>query len=300
MKLWPYIALTLAGCCWGLGLPFGKLALRETDPSHMIVLRFALAGIAVLPWALLRASCRRLLRNPAVILAGVCYAAGFLIQFEGLARCSVAVAALLVGLMPALIAACAAWTGEKVELSAWLGVLAATLGAALIAGGPGAGSTPMGVILSLLSLPVFLGWLYAVRHAPKETSEVDVSCAAIVIAAVLLALGVSLFHGPPSLRLSAVAWAGLVGQALFSTVLATIAWQLGAPRVASAAAGVFINLEPLVGALIGVAVFHDRPTLAAGFGGLMIIAGSLGAVMGEHKASDAAKPLSPSDAGAIM
>jgi len=294
MRFWPYLALSAAGACWGLGLPFGELALRETDAAHMILLRFAVAGLAVLPWTLMRPQCRRLLRHPAVVLAGACYAVGFLIEFEGLARSSVAISALLVGLMPALIAVAAAIGGERIGPASWIGVAGASLGAALIAGKPGAGGTALGVILCLVSLPAFLAWLYAAKRAPAGASPVDVSCAAIVIAAVVLAGLVTLLHGPPSLHLSAVAWGGIFGQGLLSTVVATIAWQLGAGRVASAAAGVFINLEPLIGAVIGVALFHDRPTLAAGLGGVLILAGSLTTVLGEHRR--APEQLSPADA----
>jgi drug/metabolite transporter (DMT)-like permease len=283
MRFWPYLALSAAGSCWGLGLPFGELALRETDAAHMIVLRFAVAGLAVVPWTLWRPQCRRLLRHPAVLLAGACYALGFLIEFEGLAHSSVAIAALLVGLMPALIAISAAIAGERIGVVSWIGVAGATLGAALIAGKPGAGGTVLGVGLCLASLLVFLGWLRAAKRAPAGAGPVDVSCAAIVIAAIALAGLVTLLHGPPNLRLSALAWGGIVGQGLLSTVVATIAWQLGARRVASAAAGVFINLEPLIGAAIGVALFHDRPTLAAAVGGVLILGGSLTTVLGEHR-----------------
>jgi drug/metabolite transporter (DMT)-like permease len=283
MQLWPYLALSAAGACWGLGLPFGELALREIDAAHMIMLRFAVAGLAVLPWILGRPQCRRLLRHPAVVLAGGCYAAGFLIEFEGLAHSSVAVAALLVGLMPALIAVSAAIGGERIGLASWIGVAGATLGAALIAGKPGAGATALGVVLCLISLLAFLAWLYAAKRAAPDASPVDVSCAAILIAAVALLGLVTLLHGPAKLHLSAAAWGGIVGQGLLSTIVATIAWQLGARRVASAAAGVFINLEPLIGAAIGVAVFHDRPTLAVALGGGLILAGSLTTVLGEHR-----------------
>jgi drug/metabolite transporter (DMT)-like permease len=283
MQLWPYLALSAAGACWGLGLPFGELALREIDAAHMIMLRFAVAGLAVLPWILGRPQCRRLLRHPAVVLAGGCYAAGFLIEFEGLAHSSVAVAALLVGLMPALIAVSAAIGGERIGLASWIGVAGATLGAALIAGKPGAGATALGVVLCLISLLAFLAWLYAAKRAPPDASPVDVSCAAILIAAVALLGLVTLLHGPAKLHLSAAAWGGIAGQGLLSTIVATIAWQLGARRVASAAAGVFINLEPLIGAAIGVAVFHDRPTLAVALGGGLILAGSLTTVLGEHR-----------------
>ena len=50
----------------------------------------------------------------------------------------------------------------------------------------------------------------------------------------------------------------------------------------AASAGVFINIEPLMGAALGVLAFGDRLTLALGLGGLLIIAGSLAVVLGER------------------
>lgn len=89
-------------------------------------------------------------------------------------------------------------------------------------------------------------------------------------------------HGAPPLSLSPAAWAGIAGQGVLSTLLATAAWQFGSARVGAASAGVFINIEPLMGAIIGVALFGDHLTWALGFGGAMIIAGSLAVVLGER------------------
>jgi drug/metabolite transporter (DMT)-like permease len=74
-----------------------------------------------------------------------------------------------------------------------------------------------------------------------------------------------------------------VGQGLLSTVLATVCWQLGAPRVSAAAAGVFINIEPLVGSAAGMALFHEQPGWGAFAGGALILAGSLTVVLGERR-----------------
>ena len=75
-RLWPYLALFAAGLCWGLGLPFGKIALAETDAAHMILLRFLVAGVAVAPVALRNASARALLLRPAVIAVRAVLCAG--------------------------------------------------------------------------------------------------------------------------------------------------------------------------------------------------------------------------------
>ena len=95
-----------------------------------------------------------------------------------------------------------------------------------------------------------------------------------------------MLHGVPRMQLSPLAWTGIVGQGLLSTVTATLCWQLGAPRVSTAAAGVFINVEPVIGSGLGVALFHDRLTLLAVLGGVLILAGSLVVVLYERRRSD--------------
>ena len=89
-------------------------------------------------------------------------------------------------------------------------------------------------------------------------------------------------HGPPKLDLSATAWAAIVGQGVLSTLIATAAWQYGLARVGSASAGVFINIEPLMGAALGVALFGDHLTWSLAAGGAAIVAGSFIVVLGER------------------
>ena len=63
-------ALVVAGGCWGLGFPFGKLALREIDPAHIVLLRFLVAAVAAAPFAFARRESRALFRSPSVLAAG--------------------------------------------------------------------------------------------------------------------------------------------------------------------------------------------------------------------------------------
>ncbi|WP_298092203.1 DMT family transporter [uncultured Sphingomonas sp.] len=282
-----FIALTLAGLFWGLGFPLGKLALREVAPAHMVLLRFVVASIAALPFALGSAEARALFRSPVVVAGGALYGLAFIVQFEGLAGVTVTLAALLVGAMPALVAVAAWAMGEKVSRASWLGVAGATLGAALIAGKPGGAGTSIGIALSLASLVVFLGWLILAKRAPATRSPLAVPAVTLVVA-LLAILPVALaLHGPPSLAIGPVAWTGIVGQGLLSTFFATAAWQYGAARVDSASAGVFINIEPLFGALVGITLFGDPAGLALIAGGVLIVIGSIVVVLGERPAIDA-------------
>ena len=288
-----FLALAAAGVFWGMGFPLGKLALRETAAAHVVLLRFAVAALVALPFALRGRETRALFRSPVVLLAGALYGVAFLVQFEGLARVSVTLAALLVGVMPALIALSARFLGERVSGASWGGVAAATLGAVLIAGKPGGAGTPLGVALSLAALVIFLAWLFVLRKAPATAAPMAIPAVTVVVAAATILPIALVMHGAPKLDLSVGAWAGIVGQGLFSTLLATAAWQFGSARVGSASAGVFINIEPLMGAAIGVLLFGDHLTLALGVGGLLILVGSFVVVLGEKQTPPSELPAVP-------
>lgn len=275
-------ALALAGFSWALGFPLGKLALREVEPAHMVLLRFAVASIVSLPFALASAETRALFRSRPVLLAGAFYGLAFVVQFEGLAGVTVTLAALLVGAMPALIAVAAHLMGERVSRASWTGVAAATIGAALIAGKPGGAGTAIGIALSLLSLLIFLAWLLALKRVPATRSAMGVSAVTLIVATLTVLPIALLLHGLPPLALSGTAWGGIVGQGLFSTFLATAAWQYGASRVDSASAGVFINIEPLVGAALGIGLFGDPAGWPLLCGGALIVLGSIVVVRGER------------------
>jgi drug/metabolite transporter (DMT)-like permease len=151
----------------------------------------------------------------------------------------------------------------------------------LIAGKPDGAGTPWGIALSLASLFVFLGWLIALKRTPKGPETVLMPAVIIVIAALTILPVALLLHGAPKLALSPVAWAGIVGQGLISTLLTTVAWQYGSSRVGSATAGVFINIEPMLGSVLGVLLFGDHLHLGLLIGGAMILIGSFVVVLGE-------------------
>jgi drug/metabolite transporter (DMT)-like permease len=284
MKRLAFLALASAGLCWGLGFPLGKLALREVEPAHMVLLRFMIASIVALPFALASAETRALFRSPPVLMAGAFYGLAFVVQFEGLAGVTVTLAALLVGAMPALIAVAAYLIGEHVSRASWTGVAAATAGAALIAGKPGGAGTAVGIALSLTSLLIFLAWLLALKRVPASRSAMGVSAVTLIVATLTVLPVALLLHGPPPIALSGVAWGGIIGQGLLSTFLATAAWQYGASRVDSASAGVFINVEPLVGSMLGIGLFGDPAGWPLLLGGVLIVVGSLVVVRGERPA----------------
>src|ERR1700750_1227192 len=122
MRAFAFLCLTLSGVFWGLGFPLGKLVLRETGPAHLVLLRFAVAAVAAPPFALRPREARALSPSPAVLAAGGLYGVAFMVQFEGLARTTVALSPLLVGVMPPLVALWARAMGEPMSRTSWTGV----------------------------------------------------------------------------------------------------------------------------------------------------------------------------------
>lgn len=282
----PYLLLVFAGTAWGFGFPLAKLALRETDAAHMILLRLAVAGLFALPLSLRSKAARAMWRSPPTLLAGAIYGPPFILQFEGLARTTVSLAGLLVGLLPALVAAGSRLWGERPTRGAWAGVAAATFGGGLIAAGAGtAGGSLLGAGLVVASLALFVTYVGVARRIPAEGDAIGGAAVVIVVAGAAAGVLVLIGYGPPKLDLSPVGWGAIAFQGVVCTALATLAWQIGSPHVPSASAGVFINLEPVVASALGVSLFGDRLTVPLLIGGALIVAGSLATVLAGRPAA---------------
>src|SRR6266700_2785651 len=141
-----YGACALAGCLWGTGFYFGRVALNEMSVEHMVLYRFLFACMGMLPVALMH---RVRLTWPEIRLLLISAAFGvpvqFLIQFHGLARTTVSHASLMVGSMPVLLGVAAAlFAGERLDNIGWLALLGSTIGAALIVLGGHRGPAALG------------------------------------------------------------------------------------------------------------------------------------------------------------
>jgi drug/metabolite transporter (DMT)-like permease len=62
---------------------------------------------------------------------------------------------------------------------------------------------------------------------------------------------------------------------ILATATTTVLWNWGLKRVPASQAGVFVNLEPLVGATLGVIVMHESLGITAVAGGVLIVGGAL-------------------------
>ena len=294
-----YGACLVAGCLWGTGFYFGRLALNEMSVEHMVLYRFLFASLGMLPVALLHRRRVRLTGSEVRLLL-ICAFLGvpvqFLIQFHGLALTTVSHASLMVGAMPVLLAAAAPlFAGaraaeERLDRVAWLALFGSTLGAALITLGGSRGSvtrgeaTLTGDLLIVASLFTALAWILLSKKLMETHSPTVVTAYTIFSGTLMLAVWVlgpwvlsPLTHAKvaplPIAHVSLTAWIALAISGVLCTATTTLLWNWGINHVPASRAGVFLNIEPALGSFLGVKLLgeHLGPFAWAG-GGLILLA----------------------------
>lgn len=279
-----YLALAAAGSLWGTGFLFGKLALQELSVPHMIFYRLSLAAVGFLPILLVRGLPIRREDWPVILASAVLgVPLLFLVQFEGLARTTVSHAALMVGTAPILIGLAASrFAHERLTRWHWVLLIVSTLGALLIVfGAPAARGgqrpTAIGDLLVVLSLFAAVGWVLTSKRLMVRYPPSVVTAVVMVTGTLLLDAWVLAASGLPPVDLSPRVWLALAAQGLLATTLATLLWNWAVARVPAAQAGVFVNLEPALGALLGVVVLGETLGWSGVAGGALILGAAVAA-----------------------
>ena len=290
----------MAGCLWGTGFFFGKLALREMGVGHMVLYRFLFASVGMTPliWQTRRAGSRnpRWTRREVgtlLLSAALGIPIQFLLQFEGLARTTVSHASLMVGTMPVLLALGATlFAGEHLDWIGWIALAGSTVGAALIvlggheAGTGGVAPTLAGDLLVVLSLVIALGWVLMNKSLMQVHGPLAVTAYGILAGTAMLAAWVAAINGLPPVHLSGTAWMALGASGILCTATTTLLWNWGIHHVPASRAGVFLNIEPALGSVLGVELLGDRLGPFAWIGGGLILAAAVTLTVRGH-ATDA-------------
>ena len=277
-----YLACAGAGCLWSTGFYFGKVALTELSVGHMVLYRFMFACVGLVPvlrwppfsrqeWALL------------ALASFLGIPLQFLIQFYGLSLTTVSHAALMVGTMPVILALGATiFTHERLNRLGWLALAGSTTGVALIvmggkrAAGTVAGPSLEGDLLIVGSMLIALGWILLNKRLVTRHSALSVTAWGLLLGTAMLALWVLGQDGPPPVRgLRAPVWWALAASGILCTAVTTLLWNWGISHVPASRAGVFLNIEPALGSVLGVELLGDHLGPLAWVGGALIVAAAI-------------------------
>jgi drug/metabolite transporter (DMT)-like permease len=278
-----FAACFLASALWGCGFFFGKIALAEMNVGHMVLYRFLFAVLVLVPLLLTH---KPRLDAAEWRLLLLCSLLGiplqFLVQFSGLHRTTVSHASLMVGTMPVMLAVGATiFAHERMDSIGWVSLVLSTIGAALIALGAhtasqGEGPTLAGDLLVVLSLVIALGWVLLNKHLMETHSAIVISAYGVLCGTAMLCLCVPPIYGTPSIHhISFKAWSALAASGVLCTAMTTLLWNWGLTQVPASQAGVLLNMEPLVGSLLGVFVLHETLGPSARTGGALILVAAI-------------------------
>jgi drug/metabolite transporter (DMT)-like permease len=304
-----YGACFVAGCLWGTGFYWGRLALNEMSVEYMVLYRFLFASLGMLPVAFIHRRRFRLSAAETRLLL-LCAFLGvplqFLLQFHGLARTTVSHASLMVGVMPVLLAAAAALfapkgsKSERLDLFGWLAIFASTAGAVLLALGGSRGLAArgqpslIGDLMVVVSLFIALAWILLSKKLMRTHSPPVVTAYTILSGTVMLVVWVlgpwlltPLTHANvtpfPFAHVSLTAWIALAISGLFCTATTTLLWNWGIHHVPASRAGVFLNIEPALGSWLGVQLLGERLGPYAWIGGGLILAAAVALTTRGHQ-----------------
>ena len=278
-----FLAAFLASCFWGCGFYFGKIALNEMNVGAMVFYRFAFALLGLAPLLIThRPNFNAAEWRMLLIASFLGVPLQFILQFKGLSLTTVSHAALMVGTMPVILAVGASlYAHERLSRLGWSALTLSTTGAALIAFGgdhhPTAnGPTLAGDLLVVLSLLIALFWILFNQRLMKLHSHIVVTAYGVAAGTVMLGLYVPLAYGPPPIHgVSLKAWAALAASGLLCTATTTLLWNWGMTQVPASQAGVLLNMEPLIGSLLGVFLLKEHLGPLAWLGGAMILTAAI-------------------------
>jgi drug/metabolite transporter (DMT)-like permease len=278
-----FLACALASSLWGCGFFFGKIALAEMNVGSMVFYRFLFAMVGLTPLLIthrpnLTAAEWRILTLSSFLGIPV----QFLLQFRGLSLTTVSHASLMVGTLPVVLALGAVFFAhERMHTIGWIALCASTIGAALIALGGRHNTSPNGPtlggdLLIVLSLVVALFWILLNKRLMETHSAVVITAYGALIGTSMLAIWVPLAWGvPPIHGVSTKAWLALAASGILCTATTTLLWNWGMTQVPASQAGILLNMEPLIGSLLGVLILREHLGGLAWLGGGLILAAAV-------------------------
>jgi drug/metabolite transporter (DMT)-like permease len=267
------LALFLACAIWGTSFLFGKVGLRELSVSQLLLLRFGLGALVLSPILFrrrTRVSQRDLMR---LFLIGIlAVPVTFLLQFHGLNWTTVSRASLIIGAGPPLLTLGGVFFfREHPGLRGWGAICASMLGVVLITGAPAGGGSWTGDGLVLLSILVSAIWVLMIKRLNERLPPL-ITTAYLMLFGTLSLLPITVFgDGLPDLHLSPEVWLSIIVLGVACTALAFGMWNWGLERFPASRAGLFLNIEPVVGVMLGVLVADETLGAGAILGGVLVL-----------------------------
>jgi len=274
----PLAALATANLIYAGAFPASEVALRHLGPLTLVGLRFLIASVLLAPIALpvlRRTSRAELWRIGTVSIIGLW--GQMVMIYLGINEANGAIAAIIVGLEPVLIAVWASLLlHERFSGRAAAGLIVGLTGSLLVAGLGSAHGTGVRGLVFLLGTGVLFSWFTVRskallgRRTPLElTAVISVLGAAWATLPMLVEIAVGSGIDSPSTQ----TWLMVLYLGAANSALAYVLWNRALRGLPAAAVGASLYAQPLLGAGLSWVLLRDP--LPATFlpGSAMVLAG---------------------------
>jgi len=280
-----YVVLILANVVYGSSYAVSRVVLEHMGPATLSFCRLAIGSLVLVPLALAqRREDRPLSRSDrwSIFWMGLSgFAAAFAFGNWGLRLSTATNAALLITVEPvSLILLSPLVLGERLTRREGVGALLTVVGATVVVlnGIPGAtvAIAPhwRGDLLLVLSGAAYAGYSLFGRDVLARHRAVPVTAWSILWGLVVMA------------PFTAAEWAagerpewtqtviiGTLYLGIVITALGYLIWNWALERVEAPRLAIFVNIQPLAGALLGVVALRETLTLYTVAGGVLILIG---------------------------
>ncbi|HUG42121.1 MAG TPA: DMT family transporter [Longimicrobiales bacterium] len=286
-----YLFALTAGVLWGTTGPLSTALYAEgVEVTGVGFWRVLLATLAFLLYGAIRRDLFRIDLRGLLLVGGIggVIVAIFEVAYQfAIAGIGVAGAATLLYLAPALVAVLALpLLGEPITPLRVAVALVVLVGVALTVTGQasGGGALPavlstawvVGVFAGALSALAYAGSTLLARWAVPRYGAVRVLFMELLGGTIILAAVLPLSGHAPGPPASLAGWTLVVGLGLGSVFAANLFFFAGVRRIEAAPTAIAASIEPVVGALLALALFRQGLT-PAGWLGLAIVVGAVAA-----------------------
>jgi len=270
------LALIAVAAIWGLTFPIVRCTVTRVSALQFLQLRFLCASAALMPVALLRARPRALF-DPRALAPGLCLAAGYWLQTEGLRSVGASASAFLTGTSVVIVPFLAQVLGwERAGVRRWTAALLALLGVCAVQGWlPSRWSA--GEAWTFLCAVAFAAQILLLSRLAPRGGDPLVLGAGQVLSATLLLFIVGAFRG--EIAVGHAIPGGIAAAAVFTGLAATAAalavqtWAQS--RVPAGHVAVCFATEPVFAAFYSVGFCGDRLSPLGWLGCVLVVVATL-------------------------
>ncbi|MCW3464218.1 DMT family transporter [Chitinophaga nivalis] len=275
------ISIIFVMLIWGSSFTVTKVVLKEVPPFLCAALRHITASLILLPfyWHR-RRQVQQQLPYKQLFLMGLAGVAVYYTFFNfGMSYIHASTGALIEGLIPVAIAIPAAiFLREPLRRKSVYGILLSVTGVILVGFVGADHKTDHALLGSLLLVGAVCCWsaYTLLSRQLKNTDTLLMTTMGIFLGTLVLipVSGIEMYYkGIP--HISPKAWAGIAYLGVFASAVAYFLYNRALESLPAAQVGNFLNLNPVIGALIAYIFLREQFTTLQLVGSVLVLAGIL-------------------------